>query len=141
MRIILFDLDKRPRPRVTTPEKGTEGDRTDETMVGLTDIGAIIQRYGGNLAELAAWRGTMAYGDQPPTNLEDAIDVLNRAHDALIDTPFGSLDEAIAAIKDGTIVEKMTKKETKYEEASEGKPSTVEENLSKDGIESAQVEH
>ena len=137
MRIILFDLDKRPRPRVVTPEKGTEGDRTDETMVGLTDIGDIIQRYGGNLAELAAWRGSMAYGDQPPMNLEDAIYLINRAHDALVDTPFSSLDEALAAIEDGSIVAKLTnKKEAKHEETSEGKSKGVEENLSKDGIES-----
>lgn len=136
MRVIVFDIDKRPRPVLRTPEKGSEGDRTDETMVGMTDVGAIIQRYGGNLAELAAWRGSMAYGDQSPTNLEDALDVINRAHDALVDTPFSSLDEALAAIKDGTIFEKMMKKGEKNEEESESVTEDIKENFPQDSVKS-----
>ena len=66
--------DERPRPVVVTPAKGTLGDCTDETMKGECDIGRIIQRYGGNLAELARWRGSMSFGEQVNHNLEDNIE-------------------------------------------------------------------
>ena len=77
----IITRENRSRPRLVTPAKGEEGDCTDETMVGICDINRIIQRYGGNLAELAAWRGSMSYGEQPPDNLEDALDMLNNAKD------------------------------------------------------------
>ena len=71
--------EDRPRPRLTTPLKGSLGDCTDETQSAACDLNSIIKRYGGNLAELAAWRGSMSFGVQPPDNLEDALDVLRDA--------------------------------------------------------------
>lgn len=138
MRKIVLDISLRPRPLVTTPPKGGEGDCTDETMVRLTDLGSIVQRYAGNLAELAAWRGTMSYGEQPPNNLEDAIDKLKDAHDLLVESPYDSLEAAIDAINNGTFCKH--KEETKNE-AHEGKHSAVEENLQKDGQQAASEEH
>ncbi len=77
----IIKREDRPRPLLITPPKGGEGDCTDETMASMCDINRIIQRYGGNLAELAAWRGTMRYGEQPPDNLEDALETLKNAKD------------------------------------------------------------
>ena len=101
MRKILIDISLRPRPTLKTPAKGSEGDCTDETMAKFTDLVSIVQRYGGNLAELAAWRGTMSFGEQPVNNLEDAIEKLKQAHDYIAESPYESLDDAIEAINKG----------------------------------------
>ena len=87
MRTIVFCYEDRPRPVLKTPAKGTFGDCTDETMAKDTDLSSILARYGGNLADLARWRGSMAFGDQPVDNLEDALDIISNAHDALADLP------------------------------------------------------
>lgn len=90
--------EDRPRPTLTTPTKGSPGDCTDETMAGMCDINRIIQRYGGNLAELAAWRGSMSFGDQPPDNLEDALEILNHAKDICKSHGVDSIAEAITKL-------------------------------------------
>lgn len=87
-----------PRPKLITPAKGSVGDCTDETMVGMCDINRIIQRYGGNLAELAAWRGSMSYGEQAPDNLEDALDMLNNAKDICNNLGVDSITAALAKL-------------------------------------------
>ena len=143
MRVIIFDVSKRPRPVLVTPSKGEFGDCTDETQAKFTDIGSIIARYGGNLAELARWRGSMSFGDQPLDNLEDAIEALEKAKDALGDlenNPFASLDEAFAAIKDGTFADKIKnppKKEDTKNEASSHQPEEVKADLPQDGQQAA----
>lgn len=143
MRNIIHDVSKRPRPVLVTPAKGELGDCTDETQAKFTDIGSIIARYGGNLAELARWRGTMSFGDQPLDNLEDAIAALENAKDALCsleNNPFATLDDAFAAIKDGTFEDKIMnppKKEEKKDEKSSSQPKEVEPNLSQDGQQAA----
>lgn len=138
MRSIIFDVDKRPRPSLVTPAKGEFGDCTDETQAQHTDIGSIIARYGGNLAELARWRGTMSFGDQPLNNLEDAIEAFESANEALGNLenhPFASLDEAFAAIKDGTFISKINSpnKEVTKHETSSNQSEEVKSNLSQDG--------
>lgn len=132
MRTIVVSYEDRPRPVLVTPEKGSPGDCTDETMAKDTDLPSILARYGGNLAEIARWRGTMSFGDQPVDNLEDALDVISSAHDALADlpnNPFTSLDDAFAAIKDGTFMDKITKKEVNNEKKS-SQPSEVKADIS-----------
>lgn len=131
MRTIVVCYEDRPRPVLVTPAKGTFGDCTDETMAAATDLPSILARYGGNLAEMARWRGTMSFGDQPVDNLEDALDIISNAHDALADlpnNPFTSLDEAFAAIKDGTFMDKINKKEVNNE-TKPSEPSEVKENI------------
>lgn len=131
MRSIIVAYSDRPRPSLKTPAKGTLGDCTDETMAASTDLPSILARYGGNLADIARWRGTMSFGDQPVDNLEDALEVISDAHDALLDlpnNPFGSLDEAFSAIKDGTFMDKINKKEVK-DETKQSKPAEVEKDL------------
>ena len=135
MRTIVVAYSDRPRPVLKTPAKGSLGDCTDETMASLTDLPSILARYGGNLAEIARWRGTMAFGDQPVDNLEDALDAISNAHDALADlpnNPFETLDDAFAAIKDGTFVDIITKKEVK-DEKKPSKPEEVKEDLPENG--------
>ena len=139
MRCIISDVSNRPRPVLVTPAKGEFGDCTDETQAKHTDIGSIIARYGGNLADLARWRGSMSFGDQPVNNLEDAIEAVETARDALgnlENNPFESLDAAFAAIKDGTFIDKIKnppKKEEVKHETSSNKPEEIQENLPKDG--------
>ena len=131
MRVLVVDFSDRPRPVVTTPLKGEFGDCTDETQAKHTDIGSIIARYGGNLAELARWRGSMSFGCQPVDNLEDAIDALLNARtalDALENSPFNSLDEALASFRDGTFYEKLKGEPPHEEEPSE--PPEVKEDIS-----------
>ena len=94
----IITRENRPRPRLVTPAKGEQGDCTDETMAGMCDINRIIQRYGGNLAELAAWRGSMSYGEQPPDNLEDALDMLNNAKDICNNLGVDSISDALAKL-------------------------------------------
>ena len=94
----IITRENRPRPRLVTPAKGEQGDCTDETMAGMCDINRIIQRYGGNLAELAAWRGSMSYGEQPPDNLEDALDMLNYAKDICNNLGVDSITAALAKL-------------------------------------------
>lgn len=143
MRVIIFDVSKRPRPSLVTPAKGQLGDCTDETQAKHTDIGSIIARYGGNLAELARWRGSMSFGDQPLNNLEDAIEAIEKAKKALgslENNPFASLDEAFTAIKEGTFTDKIMnppKKEDNKHEASSSQQEEVESNLPKDGQQAA----
>lgn len=143
MRVIISDVSKRPRPALVTPAKGEFGDCTDETQAKHTDIGSIIARYGGNLAELARWRGSMSFGDQPLDNLEDAIEALEKAKDALgtlENNPFASLDDAFAAIKDGTFEDKIMnppKKEEKKDEKSSNQPEEVVTDLPQDGQQAA----
>ena len=142
MRRIIVSYDDRPRPVVKTPAKGTLGDCTDETMAASTDLPSILARYGGNLAEIARWRGTMSYGIQPIDNLEDALDAISAAHDALADlpnNPFATLDDAFSAIKDGTFLEKITKKEVK-DEKKPSKPEEVKANLPPDRVPPASEE-
>ena len=139
MRVIIFDVSNRPRPVLVTPSKGEFGDCTDETQAKYTDIGSIISRYGGNLAELARWRGSMSFGDQPLDNLEDAIEALEIARDALgnlENNPFKSLDEAFAAFKDGTFADKIKnppKKEEKKDEKSPNQSEEVKKDLPQNG--------
>lgn len=105
MRTLVVSYDERPRPAVVTPAKGSYGDCTDETMARDCDIGSIIARYGGNLAELARWRGSMSFGVQPLANLDDAIDQLKRADEvlrSLPNAPFKTLADAVSAINDGS---------------------------------------
>lgn len=129
MRVLVLSYSDRPRPVLVTPAKGAIGDCTDETQACHTDIGSIIARYGGNLAELARWRGTMSFGDQPVSNLEDALEVLASADEALgniPNKPFSSLDEALASFRDGTFYEKLKGEKLKGEEHEE-KPNQQEE--------------
>lgn len=103
--------DERPRPVLVTPKKGTLGDCTDETMQGECDIGRIIQRYGGNLAELARWRGSMSFGEQVNHNLEDNIERFKTLESAVMNLPnkpFANLDEAFKAIEDGSFDAKIS---------------------------------
>lgn len=97
--------ENRPRPRLVTPAKGDPGDCTDETMAGMCDINRIIQRYGGNLAELAAWRGSMSYGEQPPDNLEDALDMLNNAKDICNNLGVDSITDALQKLSTPSTIE------------------------------------
>ena len=122
--------EQRPRPRLITPAKGEQGDCTDETMAGMCDINRIIQRYGGNLAELAAWRGSMRYGDQPPDNLEDALDMLNNAKDICHNLGVDSITEALAKLNNPTIDDssQVEKKEV-INETSENQSENIETNL------------
>lgn len=139
MKVITRDM--RPRPLLRTPAKGAEGDCTDETMVDGCDIGRIIQRYGGNLAELARWRGSMSFGEQVNHNLEDNIERFRELEGQLKDLPncpFATLNDAFDAIADGTFIEKITPKfeNENKERKNEEKPSVkapVEENLPADG--------
>lgn len=135
MRTIVVCYEDRPRPVLVTPEKGSPGDCTDETMAAATDLPSILARYGGNLAEIARWRGTMAFGDQPVDNLEDALEVISNAHDVLSDlpnNPFTSLDDAFAAIKDGTFMDKINKKEVNNEKKP-SQPSEVKADIPPNG--------
>ena len=131
--------ENRPRPKLITPAKGTEGDCTDETMVGMCDINRIIQRYGGNLAELAAWRGSMSYGDQPPDNLEDALDMLNNAKDLCNSLGVDSISDALNKLNKPTTEESskvdIEKKEVINEKA-ENQQKTFEANLSENSQQS-----
>lgn len=139
MRKIIIDISLRPRPTLKTPAKGSEGDCTDETMAKFTDLGSIVQRYAGNLAELAAWRGTMSFGDQPVNNLEDAIDKLKEAHDYIAESPYDSLEDAIVAINNGSFGKPVEtpNKETINHETVENNPPPVKENLSENGQQAA----
>lgn len=102
----ICNRENRPRPVLITPAKGAEGDCTDETMASMCDINRIIQRYGGNLAELAAWRGSMSFGEQPPDNLEDALERLNDAkkicHSLGVETLKEALDKLTPEVPDNT---------------------------------------
>lgn len=116
MRTIIIDIEERPRPKLSTPAKGSQGDMTNESMAVLTDLDFIIKRYGGNLAELQAWRGRLNYGDATvvPTDLVDAFNLMKDAHDRFdaldkADNPFASFEEAMAALRDGTFEEKISK--------------------------------
>lgn len=114
MRVIVYDIDSRSRPKLVTPAKGTEGDMTNESMAPLTDLNAIIKRYGGNLADLVAWRGPLTSGDDTivPADLQDAIESLKAAHDTfdeLPNNPFASFEDAMTAIKDGTFEQAFVK--------------------------------
>lgn len=116
--MIVITRDMRPRPTLRTPAKGTEGDCTDETMVDGCDIGRIIQRYGGNLAELARWRGTMSFGEQVNHNLEDNVERFRELEGQLKDLPncpFGTLEEAFNAIADGSFMDKIVPRGTNEE--------------------------
>lgn len=131
MRTLVIERDKRPRPVVVTPAKGSVGDMTDESQAAKTDIGSIIQRYGGNLADIAGWRN-QTFGDQPADDLEDAIETLKNASEVLDGLPYSSLAEAVAAINDGTFT--TEKKEEINDEKPQERPETpVEENLSENG--------
>ncbi len=63
MRKIITDIDKRLKPRLKTPEKGSDGDLTVQSDLPQTDINNILARYAGNLAELKAWQDGQKYGD------------------------------------------------------------------------------
>lgn len=124
--------ENRLRPYLVTPAKGTPGDCTDETMAGMCDINRIIQRYGGNLAELAAWRGSMQYGDQPPDNLEDALDMLNHAKDICNNLGVNSISDAIERLNvpRGTETEKEVEVKN---ETTENQQENVKKDISPDG--------
>lgn len=139
MRKIVVDVTKRKTPVVKTPAKGSVGDRTDETQAKFCDIGTIIQRYGGNLAELAAWRGSMSYGDQPVDNLEDALEIINNAEDVIANMegkPFVDFADAINSIRDGSFYAKMNTQLSKdmeiKNEKTENIKEAVQEDISKD---------
>lgn len=123
--------EDRPRPVLITPAKGAEGDCTDETMASMCDINRIIQRYGGNLAELAAWRGSMSYGEQPPDNLEDALERLNDAKQICSSLGVETISEALDKLNPETPVNpeipvnpETTTKDVIHE-ASENQPQNV----------------
>lgn len=128
MRIVIT-ASARPRPELVTPPKGKEGDLTDETQARLCDLDNILRRYAGNLAELMAWRGRLDYGEQLDVDLQSVFDKLQTAHDSLADLPdcpFDSLDDAFAAIRDGSFMShfapKTNQSEVKTHEASESQP-------------------
>ena len=127
--------ENRLRPRLITPGKGEPGDCTDETMVGMCDINRIIQRYGGNLAELAAWRGTMQFGEQPPDNLEEALEMLNNAKDICKNLGVDSVIDAITKLTEipTEIPEKPITESEVNNETPENKPENVEANISENG--------
>lgn len=89
----------RVRVVCSTPHKGEQGDMTDETMAANTSIPSILARYGGNLAEIARWKGV--YGTQNENNLEDVIEQLDNASALAKSHGFASLDDAIKAINEG----------------------------------------
>lgn len=89
----------RVRVVCSTPHKGEQGDMTDETMAANTSIPSILARYGGNLAEIARWKGV--YGTQNENNLEDVIEQLDNATALAKSHGFVSLDDAIKAINEG----------------------------------------
>lgn len=133
MRTIVIDYSERKRPRLVTPSKGSVGDLTNESQRPLTDVDFILRRYAGNLAELNAWKSNLKYGDQTamPDDLVEAFNTLKDAHDAfdkLQDNPFGSFDEAMSAIADGTFMDKIS---TKPDEKPDEKPveKTVEKTV------------
>lgn len=109
--IIILNPSKAPRCRLKTPKKGTTGDMTNESMASMTDIPSILQRYGGNLAEIAGWnKGN--YGDATiiPQNLQEAFEMMRNAHDDFVnlqDNPFGSFEEAYKAFLDGSFESKI----------------------------------
>lgn len=110
MRTLLFSVHDRPRPEVVTPAKGSEGDCTDETQAAMTSVDSIISRYGGNLAEIAGWRGRMGANQfQPPSNLEDALEILKNAESELVASklPFDSLSSALESMRDGSFAERI----------------------------------
>ena len=125
--------ENRPRPVLITPAKGTEGDCTDETMVGMCDINRIIQRYGGNLAELAAWRGSMSYGEQPPDNLEDALDMLNNAKDICHNLGVDSISDAIDRLNVPRGTETPEKEIEVKNETTENQQENIQKDISSNG--------
>lgn len=105
------------RVTLVTPKKGDKGDMCDETQVGLTDIPSILHRYAGNLEELMKWRGNLRYEDTTllPRDYTEAYEIFNRAEQAFVnlkDNPFGSLDEAYQAYKEGKFFDAFSKKPT-----------------------------
>ena len=125
--------ENRLRPCLVTPAKGTPGDCTDETMAGMCDINRIIQRYGGNLAELAAWRGTMQYGDQPPDNLEDALDMLNNAKDICNNLGVDNISDAIEKLNVPRGTEIINEKVEVKNETTENQQENVKTDISQNG--------
>lgn len=133
----IYSVDDRNRPVSVTPEKGSDGDLCNESMVGFTDLDYIIKRYGGNLDEVRRWSGQFRYGDDISANfdLQEAFEKIKAASDALIDTPFRSLDEAIKAINDGTFESAITPPKAdeaakaENNEKTESKPQGEQANL------------
>ena len=117
--------EDRPRPTLQTPAKGSVGDCTDETMASMCDINRIIQRYGGNLAELAAWRGSMSYGEQPPDNLEDALERLNDAKQICQSLGVETITDALNKLDSETPVNSETPTKDVNHEASENQSENV----------------
>lgn len=106
MRNILLDRDQRPRPTLTTPEKGSIGDMVHEEDAPGTSIPSLLQRYGGNLEDLVRWRkNPIPYDcDLMPSDLAEAIQHVRNIGEMLdtLELPDGvSRDDAIAAIKSG----------------------------------------
>lgn len=94
MKIVIRDT--RLRPTVSTPPRGSLGDKTIQGDKSKTDLNNILARYAGNLAELKAWQGTLEYGDQSTTtDLVEAFDTLKEAQQILEDGNFESIEEAI----------------------------------------------
>ncbi|QCS36194.1 hypothetical protein [Capybara microvirus Cap1_SP_159] len=102
----------------------------DQSHEVLTRLDTILSRYAGNLAELVAWRGSVAYGEQSTLDLQSAYDKMREAHEAFVDlpnNPFKSFDEAMLAVSDGTFVEKIAKSS----EASQPPPNAEVKNEEK----------
>lgn len=121
--------ENRPRPVLTTPAKGAEGDCTDETMASMCDINRIIQRYGGNLAELAAWRGSMSFGEQPPDNLEDALERLKDANQICKSLGVETIKDALSKLEPPVNSEPSVNSEPPKKEIIHETPENQSENL------------
>ena len=107
MRCIIIDISERPRPSLVTPAKGSEGDMVDETQAAACSIDAIIKRYGGNLPPAKGWTDG---GVQLPLNRDELEDMAYNACEDIVNngkSPFKTVDEAIAALSDGTFAEKV----------------------------------
>lgn len=105
---MIVPISERPRPKLVTPAKGSEGDLTNESLAEGTSVDSIIGRYAGNLAELKAWHaGRCQYGDQSaiPADFFEAFDKLKTAREQFADLglPFDSFDDAYTAWQDGTL--------------------------------------
>lgn len=89
--------DERVRVKCITPTKGSVGDMTDESMANSTSIPSILARYGGNLAEIARWRGSQNYGVQPTADLEEALEQVKEATNLANSKGYADIKTALEA--------------------------------------------
>lgn len=112
MRTIIIDISERIRPTLTTPKKGSEGDLCVQSDEPKTDINNILVRYGGNLAEMTAWRNSQVFGDATLLG-KDLLEIhqlladktadaaAKFAADELLTNRFKDFDEYVQAVKNG----------------------------------------